>query len=594
MSRFLTVWVCLCFCISAKAQMAKWLIPPSYEKIEMASGIDAIITDSVGVSTIWTLDGKRLIASQDELFPFKESLALAVKPGTSEISMIYKQNGESINVDSCNAIRDFPYYSNGKLLIRKGDFYRFIDTEGNILEGKYQNAFPYFNGYAVCETFLNMEKKKDLRHMLLDDKGEPIQFSFQGKVFNADDIQFVSSVNDENIAVVVIKQKVFFFNGKSKSLSPVLAKESPTPNLKEQAKINSDIDQCYLHTSDSTYTLTAKCGKNDIVSMTFDMMKRLKSVKIKGSEKYYREKQEKKKSLTSEIKTVKANDLYGLCYTGGDEILPPQFEEVITCFGNKALVKIGGKFGMLEIIKNASFKIKMNKGDDIAFRHQKFETSIRADFPTFLEAGQVNIQIDPKTGCNIDKTSKESKNTESGNFVQYNCVLNIPANMPDELTVVEYPITILYNGLKSSVIPFKVNAWHYKYFVVDVDDTQTALENGTVSFVFNINAERIASDGVYPTTVNILTDSLAFEYEKMSEIRHKCKVFSLKEGVNNIVVQILEQGCPPASFPFEVEYHKPVAKTKNKPAENEKVTIKKKEKTPKRVSEDESRPRVIM
>ena len=80
----------------------------------------------------------------------------------------------------------------------------------------------------------------------------------------------------------------------------------------------------------------------------------------------------------------------------------------------------------------------------------------------------------------------------------------------------------------------------------------------------------------------------------MSEIRHKCKVYSLKEGVNNIVIQILEQGCPPASFPFEVEYYKPVAKTRNKPAEKEKVTIKKKEKVVKSTNDETDRPRVIM
>lgn len=120
------------------------------------------------------------------------------------------------------------------------------------------------------------------------------------------------------------------------------------------------------------------------------------------------------------------------------------------------------------------------------------------------------------------------------------------------------------------------------------------MEKGTVSFVFNINAERIANDGIYPTTVKIITDSLTYEYEKMSEVRYKCKVYSLREGVNNIVIQVLEQGCPPASFPFEVEYHKPIARSKNKPAEKEKVTIKKKEKTPKRVIKNESRPRVIM
>lgn len=66
--------------------------------------------------------------------------------------------------------------------------------------------------------------------------------------------------------------------------------------------------------------------------------------------------------------------------------------------------------------------------------------------------------------------------------------------------------------------------------------------------------------------------------DKMSETRYKYKVDGLNEGINNIVVQILEQGCPPASFPFVVEYHKPVAKTKAKPAEQEKVVIKKKAK----------------
>ena len=143
---------------------------------------------------------------------------------------------------------------------------------------------------------------------------------------------------------------------------------------------------------------------------------------------------------------------------------------------------------MLEILKDETFKLKMNKGDDLAFRHQKFETNIRADFPTFLNANKVNIEINNQTGCDIDKTSKESKNTESGNYVQYNCVLNIPADLPDELTTIEYPVTILYEGIKSSTIPFKVNAWHYKYFVVDIDDSQTALENGAVSFVFNLNS----------------------------------------------------------------------------------------------------------
>ena len=594
MKRLLLVFMLFCGYISSDAQIAKWLIPPLYDKISLVSGIDAIMTDSTDIKTVWTYSGKRLITSKDDLFPFKEGLSLALKRGTASITTIYKENGESVNVSGCSVAHAFPYYSNGKLLVLQGDDYKYIDSNGVILSGSYASAYPYYNGYAACDIYLNMEKKKDIVHLLIDNNGKPCKFSFQGKEIDTDDIQFVSSVNDEDIAITVIKQRVYFYNAKEKMLTPVMIKDVQSPNLKEQAKITSDISQCFLQNVDSTYTLTAKCGKSDVVSIVFDIMKRPQYIKRNDVEHYYKNIKEETKLRNSELKISKEGGLIGLYWNNGKEILPPQFEEVISCFDNKALVKIKGKVGMLEILKDETFKLKMNKGDDIAFRHQKFETNIRADFPTFLNANKVNIEINNQTGCDIDKTSKESKNTESGNYVQYNCVLNIPADLPDELTTIEYPVTILYEGIKSSTIPFKVNAWHYKYFVVDIDDSQTALENGAVSFVFNINAERIASDGVYPTTVNILTDSLTYEYEKMSEVRHKCKVHSLREGVNNIVVQILEQGCPPASFPFEVEYHKPVARSKNKPAEKEKVTIKKKERTPKRVIENESRPRVIM
>lgn len=594
MKKILLILMLLCVVVGTKAQMAKWLIKPSYDKIALVSGIDGVITDSAGVKTIWTLNGKRLITSKDNICPFKEGLALAIK-SDSTISIIYKQNGESMKLDGCKITYNHPYYSSGKLLVKKGKYYKYVDDKGNILVEDYINAFPFMNGYAACETYLNLEKKKDLRHMLLDDKGKRCEFSFQGKKFGNDDIQFVSSVNDENIAVVVFKQKVYFFNGKDKELTPVLADDNLLiQNLKEQAKISSEFEESFVREEDSTYKLTMKCGKNTVLTIGFDSMMRPIYRKQNDKEHTYKNKVEAKKTWNTDLKITKGKGVSGLSWSDGKEILPPQFDEVLKCFDNKAFVKMKGKVGMLEVLKGESFKLKINKGDDIAFRHQKFETTIRVDFPTFLKADKVNIEIDSQSGCNIDKTSKTNKNTDNGNFVQYNCVLNIPSDLPDELKTIEYPVTILYDGFKSSVIPFKVKAWHYKYFVVDIDESQTSLDNGNVSFVFNINAERIASDAIYPTTVNIITDSLTFEYEKMSEIRHKCKVYSLKEGVNNIIVQVVEQGCPPASFPFEVEYYKPVAKTKNKPAEKEKVTIKKKAKAPKRSEEKEVRPRVIM
>lgn len=593
---------CLGMMMSVKAQIAKWLIPPSYEKIQIVNGT-YIMTDSAGTKTIWTMDGKRLLSSKDKIFSFKEGIALTVKPGTSTISMAYGQNGESIKFEGCDVTHDYPYYSNGKLLVKQEEYYRYADTYGKMSEGKYTNAYPYFNGYAVCDTYLNLEKRKDACHYLLDEKGKVVPFTFQGKEFNSDDLQFISSVNDENIGFVVIKEKVFQFDGRTKKLSPVFIKDNASQNLKEQAKLVSDFEQSYLKDTDSTYTLNAKCGKNGYISIRFDLMRRPKSMKRNKDEREFKVNKEAKKVLDSPLEKYEEDGLYGLQWDDTEEMLPPQFDEVITCFSNKALVKTSGKTGMLELFKDDSFKIMMNRGDDIAFRHQKVDTSIRADFPTYLPAKKVSLEIDPQTGCDIDKTSKESKNTDSGNFIQYNCVLNIPEEISDSLTTIEYPITVHYDGIKTSPIPFQVEAWYVKYFDVEVDNEQITQEKDTVTFAFNITLDRIAGDADYPMEVKVFKDSLLYECEKITEFRHKGKVDSLQEGINNIIIQITEKGCPPVSFPFEVEYHKPVAKTKNKPATKAKVTfnkkrrgtvtVKRKEKVSTAPKEEKPRPRVF-
>lgn len=258
-------------------------------------------------------------------------------------------------------------------------------------------------------------------------------------------------------------------------------------------------------------------------------------------------------------------------------------DALVTCFDDKAFVKMAGKYGMLKVLPEARFRLSINKGDDIAFRHQKFETKIRLDMPNIISAYGARIEVDSNSGCDVDLTSGEQRDTEYGNYIQYNCVLNIPDSLPDEMygdkrNEVVFPTQILYEGLRSPIIPFKVKAWHYKYFNVDINSSETSISQGVFSFTFNINAERDPGETVYPTSINIQTDSLKYELEKISETRYKCKVYSLREGTNNIIVQIIEQGCPPASFPFEITYVKPAAKTRNKPAVKENVVIKKKNK----------------
>lgn len=576
MKRILLSLIYVSLVFLANAQIAKWLIEPSSDSIRMAVGIDAIITDSADIKSLWSYDGKRLAMTSNEIYDFKENRSVSTVPGTASIACIFKDNGESIDVANCNVAHSFPYFSCGKLLVQEGLYYRFINDDGSIDSGKYTKAYPYFNNYASCQTFMNMEKQKDPYLLLINKNGESVLFSYNGKNFDSDDIEFISSVNDENLAIVVIKHKLYNFNGEDGSLSPFFASEGET-NLKNQAKLDGYLNQYFSKKDENTYVLTAKCGKNYEVSFEFDNMMKPVSFTVNGDVRKYMINEEETKEYSSPLKMSSEGNLYGI-YWDGDEMLPAQFEELSTCFGNKAFVKLNGKYGMLAIEKDARFTLKINKGNDVAFLHQKYETVIRVDMPSYILSDKTYLDVNPTSGIELDKTSREKKNTESGNFIEYNCVLIIPENLPDEIEEVTYPVQVVYNGLKSPVINHKINAWFYKKFEVEEEEKLRHVDQGTLTFVFNIKNAQL--DGsIVKFDVSVLADTLFVQREdKMSETRYKYKVEGLNEGINNIVVQVLEQGCPPASFPFEVEYHKPVAKTKNKPAEEESVVIKKKTK----------------
>lgn len=70
-------------------------------------------------------------------------------------------------------------------------------------------------------------------------------------------------------------------------------------------------------------------------------------------------------------------------------------------YGNKAFVKRNGLWGVIEIIPALNYSLKINKGEDVAFRHQKFETQIRLDLPTIISAKDARIDIPANSGCVI-------------------------------------------------------------------------------------------------------------------------------------------------------------------------------------------------
>ena len=577
MNKKLIILIALFISCAVRAQVAKWLIPPVYDAIHMARGADLVIADSLDWKVIWSTDGKRLGETPDLLFPFRDDLAVSVKKDGT-ISGLFNQFGQFVPLSGYKIASSNPHFSDGYLVVLEGQYYRYLNKLGATDQGLYLKALPFINGYASCTTYRNMQKQKDPYHLLLADGCKRVNLSYSGKDFDDDDIEFVSSVNDENVGIVVAKHKVYYFHGDNRTLSPVYATREANP--KYQAKLENDLAACLLHDSESSYVLNARCGKAGDLQIRFDNNYVPISV-ISSTDQYvYKKRSENQPQISSPLKVIRESHQCGIDWDG-QVILPPQLDAVTYCFNDKAFVKQAGKYGMLRMLRNAAFRISINKGNPIYFKHQKYETSIRLDLPSIISSADAKLEIDPKSGCTIDMTSGEKKDTEYGNYIQYNCSLKIPERLPDEMyndsrNEICYPIRFIYEGLTSPMLYHTVKAWHYKYFNIEVNEPDIQIRNGELSFLFNVTAEREPGEPVYPTSITILTDSLDNELEKLSETRYKCKVFNLKEGINNIFVQVLEEGCPPVSFPLEIAYTKPPTRTNSRSVAKEKVAIKKK------------------
>lgn len=554
-------------CLFAEAQMARWVMQPVYDSIYVASGIPAVIADSSGVTSVWNMNERRVIVTSDRLHAFREGLAVTTKKETDEITGFYKENGEFVPLSGYSVAYSYPYFSDGYLLVKKNGYFCYLDTKGaNANIAPQTKMYPFNGKRAVFMTYKSPERMKDPYCICVDTGNKPVNFSFKGKTIDTEDIKYLSSLNDEGIGIAVVKRKVYFYEQDSLRLEPACV-DKTEGSKKKQIQLDGNIDEALLDMGDSI-VIKARSGKND-VSFVCDRLNRLRRIQFEGNSAVFKDEDQVKLDYETDLEAVKSGDrLFGL-NCGGRTVLPPQFENVEFFLGNYAVVCTGGKIGMLVVDKDASFRIQMNKGNDVAFRHQKFETVVRLDLPVKFSSDKCRFDISPEDGCEIDKTSIQTRNTESGNFVQYNCILTMPDSLPDVTTEVVYPVRMTYDKLKYPVCPLKIRAWHYKYINVDLHEEEITIEHGNVEFTVNISAEKNPGESDYPFVVEIKTDSLQTSLEKISETRYKCRIFALEEGLNDVVINILEKGCPPTVFPFEIMYVKP------KKNEEEQVTIQK-------------------
>lgn len=559
----------------AHAQIAQWIIPAQYDSIYFANGANLIVTDSVDTKIFWDFDGKRLFASTQIIHPFSEGYAVTTDTSGSVLGFyntkgIYTQLFEEKKVNIAN---DYPFFSNGYLIVRRNNYY-IVDTQGNIDKKKYLMTYPFHNGYAVCRDYDNPQKQKGTANYLINKNKQEVPLIYNGKTYDPADVDFISSVNDEQVGIVIIRRKIYYFEGEGKELKPL---GLPNPKHKDkiiQAKLEESLT---LLPDDPHPTIYAKCSKNDQITIRFDRDLVPLEINFNNEKKRYTQHTPSAEALTSNLQAFESSGLFGLSLNG-KEILPPQFEAINHCFNDKALVKVSGKYGMIQNIDNDVFTIKIYNGDNIPFRHQIFETTVRIDMPTLLSPDKIDINVDTESGCLIDKISKISTTTTMGNRAEYSCKLTIPNTITSKPSKCIYPIQIIYDGIALLPIQHVVNAWRYNYFNVIINNDEIKIDkaNGLLKFPYNINIERFSENETFLLDVMVVPDTLDVNIQKISETRGLCSmpVSQLNEGENLLYIRLKEQGCPPIDFPFSFTYTKPVPKSKHKPEVKENIQVK--------------------
>lgn len=563
--------------ISANAQLARWVLPPVYDSIMVKVDHKIIATDSLGKTSLWTPDGKLLFSTENAILPFHEGVATIMDKEEGTLTGFINMSGHLTELPGLQIAYGNPYFHDGYLACMVGKQYCYYNLDGNDAQfPKTIASYPFHHGYAVYLTADQLNIDKNPRYGYHSADGKPLYNKiFSDGVlssFESTDFQFLSSLGPDGKGVAVIKNKLYWFNSSNKIFEPMLWGDPESYNEKKRhLRLNGDYDTYFTDLPKDEIQIYATYGKKELAILRFN--KELAPVKfIFGDEEItFTEPVSEPAEYHTRLSLFGTQGHYGLSMDY-KQVLPQQFEEVGLMYDNRAFVKLHGKWGIIEIIPDLKYNLHINKGKDIAFRHQEFETHIRLDLPVGISAKNARIDIPESSGCIIDKTSIVTKDTESGNFVLYDCTLNIPASLPDTITRLTYrPVSVSYDGISLFDTAIDAKAWHLKYYNVDPIDSETTVENGVASFTININAQKNTGEGDYPFDVRIEADSITVDYVKISETRYKCTVYNLKEGENDLNIFVTEKGCPSSVFPFEITYTKPVPQKK----EEEKVVIRK-------------------
>lgn len=537
--------------IISMAQLASWCIAPEYDDVELV-GTDLYQTEKDGVTSLWTLRGKKICDMADsKLMPFSEGMVAVVDViDQTLLKAIVDSKGVMTDMSKYGyrINPDYPCYSDGYLLVQNQQDYVYLNRQGQSAFGPFAMAYPFSDGVASVRAYDGTDRNnKNLFWAYVSENypSFPEDYKFDEVVFN-------SSFSGGK-AVAVIGKDAYLLtidSAMNVTAAPIYFSEVQDPqNL-------VTVNKKDLEGEWNNGILTIQ-GKNSLLQ--FDKNLRPTAVKFMDAlDITFDEAESDSIRLDTELEPfTDTNNKRGIRMDGAT-FLSGQFEDVASCLGSQAIVTAkGGKKGVVRIDKeDGGIQLRMNNDDNIGFSHRYAVVKLTGTFPPYMDVDKA-VLVSRSPDCEIlPETRRETKNVEC-NTLSYDCRLEIPKDLSDTLQNHDYFYALSYDGLISGNHKVTVSEWYMQFYEVEFGKTAFKL-NGQNSL--NVDFELTKSDlapvdgSNYFKSVELVSkDSISAPVlNKINENRYSFTLPIADRDRANLAVRITEAGCPPIEYPFVI------------------------------------------
>lgn len=355
MKKAITIVVLLLFRNVLMSETVKWIVRPQYDFITYySSDIFKCINNNRIVLLDWS--GEPLINQDlmiDSVTNFVGGYALVLKSesgGNKIIGFISEQRDHAFQrLDGDFYATEYPFFSEGYLVVsnpsgKKG----YINETGQcVIDCKYDKARPFRKGMASVQINVSKTETRGYYINPLGQTKNPLEF-YDGKIDKG------SSFNDNGEAVVKHDRECAIIDRNMKVVR------------------NRPYDRVFpIRTYDYAYSEDYSNPK-PIVNQ--------------------------KPVIDDRFVIFESESKYGYRGAGGEVIVPVQFDEVQPVCDNRAIVSIGGKFGILEFVEGqficSSFEGKLVVYPEMNYNNTRFEVQV----PGSLDHEKLHLMFDKGDG----------------------------------------------------------------------------------------------------------------------------------------------------------------------------------------------------